>query len=777
MAAAAGRIDELVKDYLLFRGLTQTQKAFDSELKNDKEKGLRVDKIIDQLQACITNYDMLSLKDYWVYLNRRLFARLEQRYMTSVRKLEVGLLKLYIINAAQTNKPDKVVEFFEKMTPELQNQPEFREWFAFPFLQSPQENPLFSMYFTKQWQDTLILSLHNFLSVILQAMPVPTLLSFEHEFRRMKLLQEENAMLKHKVMLMSQQAEAEQQQKEQDMPSEILTSASDLIYDFSGLSEDTTIQEKQQKTRRFPLHLTSPLIGRRKTEVILTKADPKPTKIVSKVTHPITQPPKPSLRRVSQSVASSAPQTGFQMAGGPVAMTTPEIVAPPRNRINAGEYEKQRKELLGFDPKKSNEKKAEVKPYVPEDPPPSSTPTSANTQTAPPFGGARRPHPTPPVSPAKTISSEPEKVKSVDMPDTASVGSLEGVANIPEGDCPFLLLSQDEYAEHHSAISYGKFSVSGQYIASLDADGVVKVWTWSPQPATTATVMSKSAFLSLEWASKSDRWLLLGNRTGNIRLFDVKEIKTFREVQADQSYPRIINITANPVGMSFVCSATVQRLRSGSTDTSVMAKPGKLMLWDLRTMKMDKQLPLEPTPVAINCCQYNHNGQLLMTGAADGRIRIFDIQQQKCITQWPAHDGEVHSVQFSSDETSCFSMGGDGKFIQWNIHKTGTIVRELAIHQGAALPFLATSPTGNKEVPRGRLFAFDPEGQYILTCDKNKGVLYQTREADPGIAKMMELQGHKSAVTTVDWSPSVDTRVCLMGAMDGKIKVSTLLSQ
>lgn len=90
--------------------------------------------------------------------------------------------------------------------------------------------------------------------------------------------------------------------------------------------------------------------------MILTKADPKPTKVVSKVTHPITQPPKPSLRRVSQSVASSAPQTGFQMAGGPVAMTTPEIVAPPRNRINAGEYEKQRKELLGFDPKKSNEK-------------------------------------------------------------------------------------------------------------------------------------------------------------------------------------------------------------------------------------------------------------------------------------------------------------------------------------------------------------------------------------------------------------------------------------
>ena len=34
-----------------------------------------------------------------------------------------------------------------------------------------------------------------------------------------------------------------------------------------------------------------------------------------------------------------------------------------------------------------------------------------------------------------------------------------------------------------------------------------RVWTWSPQPSTTATVMSRAPFLSLDWASKSDRWV------------------------------------------------------------------------------------------------------------------------------------------------------------------------------------------------------------------------------------------------------------------------------
>lgn len=42
MAAAATHVDELVKEYLLQRGLTASFRAFELELKNEKEKGLRV---------------------------------------------------------------------------------------------------------------------------------------------------------------------------------------------------------------------------------------------------------------------------------------------------------------------------------------------------------------------------------------------------------------------------------------------------------------------------------------------------------------------------------------------------------------------------------------------------------------------------------------------------------------------------------------------------------------------------------------------------------------
>lgn len=52
------------------------------------------------------------------------------RYLGAVRKLEVGLFKFYVINAYQTNRRDRIVEFFEKMTPEIQNQAEFKDWFG-----------------------------------------------------------------------------------------------------------------------------------------------------------------------------------------------------------------------------------------------------------------------------------------------------------------------------------------------------------------------------------------------------------------------------------------------------------------------------------------------------------------------------------------------------------------------------------------------------------------------------------------------------------------------
>ncbi|KAK3094729.1 hypothetical protein FSP39_005505 [Pinctada imbricata] len=780
MASATEKVDDFVKDYLLFRGCTSTLKSFENELKIDKDKALRPDKILEQLQMCISAYELSMLRDYWAFLNGRLFSRLEQRYMPSVRKLEIGLLKYYVVNATQNNRQDRVLDFFDKMTPELQHQSEFKDWFAYPFIRNPEENSNYMMYFSKGWQDTFFLSLFNFLSVIIQAMHIlfsPSLLNFDIDHKRMKNLQEENELLKQQLIAVNRKPESASRSVTLDSePIQRGANSMELVYDFSEIADEEVAVQKQQKSgRKFPFS-GSPLLGKKNTnqsgqsksesafknkppgkQMTSNRSVPKgsPVSLQQRQTKSSTGMKGPSSLQtsatdndkkteISQSYPSkimSANETASQSAGKDSTLS--------QRHKSTDDYLKERKQLL---------ENSASKRYSESDvSSPRSTPPLHRAQTVP----------------GDKVVPKGAKVELTQFPIPETThGDTE-----KEAGCPFIMLSQEEYNEHRSAISYCRFSNTGQYVASVDIDGVVKVWSWSPQPATAATVMSKSAFLSLEWASKADRWLLLGNRSGNIRLFDVKEMKSFYEATADTSFPRIVSLCSTTVGGSFVCSATVNRARSGSSSGPTspgLGRVGKLTVWDLRTMTQTKQLPVEPGPVAINCLSYNHNGQLLLTGAADGQIRIYDMQQHKCISQWEAHHGEIHSVQFSADETTCHSLGADEKFHQWSIHTPGQML-ELPIHQGASLPFLNGSLVSNKEVPRGKLFSFDAEGQYILTCDKNKGILYRKADQPLGLANVMEIQGHKSNITTVDWSPGIDTRVCLTGAMDGKIKLTTLL--
>lgn len=37
-----------------------------------------------------------------------------------------------------------------------------------PYIKNPEEHPTFKVHFSRQWQDTLLVSLHNFLATIFQ---------------------------------------------------------------------------------------------------------------------------------------------------------------------------------------------------------------------------------------------------------------------------------------------------------------------------------------------------------------------------------------------------------------------------------------------------------------------------------------------------------------------------------------------------------------------------------------------------------------------------------
>ncbi|KAG9464942.1 hypothetical protein GDO78_019159 [Eleutherodactylus coqui] len=114
MTSAVERTDDLVKEYLTFRGFTNTLKHFEADIKADKEKGFRVDRIVEQLLQFIQSYDLNGLLDYWGYLERRLFSRLEDVYRPTVNKLKTSLFRYYLVCTIQVRLEALRIRFLSR---------------------------------------------------------------------------------------------------------------------------------------------------------------------------------------------------------------------------------------------------------------------------------------------------------------------------------------------------------------------------------------------------------------------------------------------------------------------------------------------------------------------------------------------------------------------------------------------------------------------------------------------------------------------------------------
>uniref|UniRef100_H2MX00 WD repeat-containing protein 91 n=1 Tax=Oryzias latipes TaxID=8090 RepID=H2MX00_ORYLA len=689
MASAVERTDEHVREYLIYRGFTNTLKHLDHEIKADKEKGFRVDKMIEQLQQFVQSFDLFSLKEYWLYLDRRLFCRLEDVYKSTVNKLRTSLYRYYVINTIQRGNLEKTQEFFQKQALELQGQPEWRDWFMLPFLPAPEQNPAIAPYFSRQWADTFLVSLHNFLSVLFQCVHI---LHFDAEVQRMTSLTEENEQLQQQLFAMQTES-----RDPKDGEGVTLHKLPPYVQNMDRLGDTEDLVSSQRAVST-------------------------------------TTPP-------SRNFFSTFLPQGRRTSGKTPQMTSGSLPSHPsgaRKEPSAGQV----KANGGF--------------------------METLSQTAKRRGEMEDVEP-----PAETPFKAPEGTNSC-----SSGAETGGGLSVEQA---FIKLSQEEYGEHHSSIMHCRVDCSGRRVASLDVDGVIKVWSFNPVMQTKATIMSKSPLLSLEWATKPDRLLLLGTGVGTVRLYDTDAKKNLYEMNIDETHPRILSLACSPSGSSFVCSAAALGGSGSVESAAALPAPvsGQLLLWDTKTVKQQLQFSLEPDPVAINCTAFNHNGNLLVTGAADGVIRLFDMQRLESAMSWRAHDGEVYSVEFSYDENTVLSIGEDGKFVQWNIHRCGVKQSEQVLPQDATGPFVLSGYSGYKQVqvPRGRLFAFDSEGQHVLTCSSTGGLIYRLTSGEPALERVLSLGGHKAPVVTVDWSSALDCGTCLTASMDGKIKLSTLLAQ
>ena len=90
---------------------------------------------------------------YWIWFNLLCIAMIYIYILKSCkRSCKRSCFRYYIIHAHQSQKHDKVVEFFERFGRDILgngNRESWREWFCFPYVKMPEQHPVFAPYL--QW--------------------------------------------------------------------------------------------------------------------------------------------------------------------------------------------------------------------------------------------------------------------------------------------------------------------------------------------------------------------------------------------------------------------------------------------------------------------------------------------------------------------------------------------------------------------------------------------------------------------------------------------------
>ncbi|KAK2404512.1 WD repeat-containing protein [Trifolium repens] len=236
--------EELVREFLVFRGFTNTLEAYETELRTDVGKGFQVDKILDLIFSLyIPKFQIDKLVALLGFFKHYISSSSETTLVSTFSKLEASVLRFYVVHALQSNRRDKVVEFFTVHGPDLlqSSQDDWTQWFAIPYVKNPQLDPEFRIFFSKEWYQALHLSVRNFFSEIFNATRLPALLKISSEMNATNVLKSDIVHLNIKLSeLQALLNEKEAQLRRfRSMEGSISSPPSNLREDSTHMSKDS----------------------------------------------------------------------------------------------------------------------------------------------------------------------------------------------------------------------------------------------------------------------------------------------------------------------------------------------------------------------------------------------------------------------------------------------------------------------------------------------------------------------------------------------------------
>ncbi|KAI4378176.1 hypothetical protein MLD38_015696 [Melastoma candidum] len=645
--------EDLVREFLAFRGFTSTLQAFETDLASEIGRGFQVDKLMELVfSVYVPKLQAERLVELFGFFRQCLSSSVDTVLFDTLSRLETSILRYYIVSAVKSGRRDKVVDFFGANGNDLMlKDQEWTPWFAVPYMKNPSTDPRFRVYFSKEWYEALKLAIRNFFDEIFNGSRIPTLLKVCLEKSNVSHLKKQVEQLNSKVAQLQSLLEEKETQ---------LAQSRSRLDAYPGLSNSS-----------------SQSIDIREEDTMLPSDNHEPR-------HP----------------------AGPRLSGN-------EQV---QDWVDA-EKHKVKSEFIVME---SGQEQSSSNSEVPHD------------DIMSPKSKARG-----------SISIEPER-------------EIDGEEEFPEVRVDF----QETFLGHTSPITRCRFSSSGDNIASASMDGTVRIWTYdsSTSASRNATIYCGTEIISLDWECKSDRLLLIGTADGGIKAWNVDAKRVVCDLSTSEAFPSVLDVKCSPVEPIFVSAAASRRNGTGYMENLEFAS---LTVWNMKTWKAMTVLPLGEDPPAITSVCFNHNGKILAASATDGMIHMFDMSAGLQITGWPAHDTPISSILFGADETSIFSLGTDGKVLEWSLQKQGQILSSIKPGRWR------TTDSCRNFKPE---MALDVHGRSLLvTSGTGRAPIYPMSSDGHGLMTLP----HTASITTVDWHPTLP--IYLTGSADNSVRVTSML--
>ena len=404
------------------------------------------------------------------------------------------------------------------------------------------------------------------------------------------------------------------------------------------------------------------------------------------------------------------------------------------------------------------------------------TSSSAASITAAPASNASVPSPIP----VSAAGASPTGALSHSVSQPLRVTSPSSPLDDEFVDPAFSVTHDHTVQTNSSAVAKVRFSMDGLRLAAGNKDGSIRVYSveklvdavkrrtngssapggnndWARLEAQMSSVSSD--LTCMEWDAMKDRYLAFGASDAHIRLWSPDTKKQLVDLTTNTDFPVVLALASSP-SSPFLVAASATRAH-----LTIEGSRGLLEAWDVGRSSRTLTFTVESVVSQINSVVFNHNGNMLVSGGADGMVRIYDMATKKPIMGWPAHVGQVASVRLCSDETTVISSGVDGRIVEWSLHRIGRQIRILSLPS----PLAAT-----KEMVRSELAMDSDNESFVLSAAplsagglwSNAAYLYSIRQPRPVQALSMQA----GSVSTVDWHGG-GVSVVACGGSEGSVRL------